>query len=53
MVFPVSVGGVIVLWKLLSFFLDNSEQIPTSVDEMLETTFLAFSIPSTPMQQST
>lgn len=43
MVFPVSVGGVIVLWKLLSFFLDNSEQIPTSVAEMLETTFLAFS----------
>lgn len=43
MVFPISVGGVIVLWKLLSFFLDNSEQIPTSAAEMLKTTFLAFS----------
>lgn len=42
-VFPISVGGVIVLWKLLSFFLDNSEQIPTSVDANLKTTFLAFS----------
>lgn len=43
MVFPISIGGVIVLWKLLSFFLDNSEQIPTSAAEMLKTTFLAFS----------